>query len=336
MGRPMGDRDGRIVRPGTRPHRAASVHAGRTGPMPTVLAPALDGGRAGTRKAPRDWRIAMVAVGAGLIILAIGAVVVIVIDPFGGRGPDGSTQEGTEALGVAAAQSSAPSIGASATPSTEASGRPTPSPANNPPPASYPGTVDGYAQAALSAWLARDNTRLGQLGVPIAVNEMGQAPVGLPGGWEFFGCWNEPFSPCRQLRNDRGDIFSVSVDPMKLAQPKAIARAFVDINAYPPSALEYVKYTLDAWSASNTERVADLIAGSSASWFFSRPPVQGGRNGFRNYVQYTSGAGNTCVQAEVDSPQSASFSWQLNPSRLGQAHALIWVGYGYDDPSGIC
>jgi hypothetical protein len=31
-----------------------------------------------------------------------------------------------------------------------------------------------------------------------------------------------------------------------------------------------------------------------------------------------------------------AFRWQIDPSKLGASHALIWAGSGYDDPSGIC
>jgi hypothetical protein len=82
--------------------------------------------------------------------------------------------------------------------------------------------------------------------------------------------------------------------------------------------------------------VADLLGGTAASWFFSRPGTEVDRNGFKNYIQFTSGAGNTCVEADVNGPASASFSWRIDPGKLGQPHALIWAGYGYDDPSGIC
>jgi hypothetical protein len=289
----------------------------------------------------REWRVALTAIGIGLLVLATGTTVVLTLRPFhtapdptaGGEGMLGTVDGNGSAL---PASGSASASASATTPSAASSAPVTSAPADDPPPPSYPSTVDAYAQAALTAWLARDSTRVGQLAAPIAINEMGQAPAGLPGGWEPYDCWYEPFAPCRQLRNDRGDVFSVSVDTAKLGQAKAVVRAYVDVVAYPASALEYVKYTLDAWSGGNTERVADLLGGTGASWFFIREPAPGGRNGFKNYVEYTSSAGNTCVQADLDSPQSASSSWRLDPGKLGGPHALIWAGYGYDDASGIC
>jgi hypothetical protein len=241
----------------------------------------------------RDRRIAAIGFGTA-ILLAIGLVVIVWYARPGTDERPGAKPKGAETLGGGGVIGG---VGLSDTTT------PTPTPAGQPssvqatagsggqqnggtgvggstPPRSYPSTSDAYARATLNAWIARDTARLGELATPGALTLMGRAPSGLGGGWEFYDCWLEPMSPCRQLRNDTG----------------------------------------------NDERVAMLVQGHEAVWFFTNIRRQGDHTAFYDYAEYTSTldpANRTCVQAWVD---GVSWIWAIDRRLLGRAHALVWAG----------
>ena len=210
------------------------------------------------RPAWQGWRTAAVVVGVLLVTLSIGLVVtsqMVRPDQADGDAP------ADEPRGVAGTFGSTVAASGSPTPPPPPSATATAVP--SPPPVSYPASADEYATALLNAWLAGDTGRVGELATPATITLMGQAPGSLPGGWEFFDCWYEPFNPCRQLRDDRGDTFGVQVDPALLGQPRAVTRVYVDLIRYETAVLPYVQYVLDAWSGANDERVAQLMG----SWW---------------------------------------------------------------------
>jgi len=286
----------------------------------------------------REWRrIALVGIGVAVVMLAVGAAVLFTFTPHrddpgksgsGAFGEVGATDNVTAT--VTASSSATPSPTAVLT-SSEPSGQ------GQPQGTSYPGSADEYAMAALNAWLNHNDTRLGQLATPAAITLFGSAPGGLPGGWEFYNCLTEPLQPCRELRNDRGDVVAVSVDPGLVGKAKAVTRVYIDLTRYPGTVMDYLYATLDAWDANNTERVATMIDGQQAVWFFTTLNHFGNHAAFSNYTQpFLGGTGLTCVAADGPPPSSANWSWGFDVSRLGGPHALVWAGEGYDDPSPTC
>ena len=92
--------------------------------------------------------------------------------------------------------------------------------------------------------------------------------------------------------------------------------------------------TIDHYYASNAERVAMLISGQSAVWFFGTVPAAGDHNAYYDYQEFTGQSGYRCVEASA--PGGASWSWAFDTTKLGQPHALVWVGYGWEDPGTTC
>jgi hypothetical protein len=279
----------------------------------------------------RDRRLAAVGLGT-VMLLAIG-LVAVTWNGWPGNGGSGPTESppavgGISAFGGLPNPTSPGSTPGPPPPTSGPGGQPSrPAPGATTRPRSYPTTADGYALATLAAWTARDDARLGDLATPGAITLMGRAPSGLGGGWEFYGCWVEPLSPCRQLRNDRGDVFSVSVDPARLGRAKAVSAAYRDVTRYESTVLSYLHRAIDAWGAGNAERVALLVQGHEAVWFFANIRRQGGHTAFHDYVEYPSAldpANRTCVQALTG--DGTSWTWAIDRRLLGRAHALVWAG----------
>ena len=284
-----------------------------------------------TGRPGRGGRIA--AVGLGVVTLvAIGIPAIVWYTSPGDdarphpRGPDTAEILGgtdvVEDVGQSDMSSPTPTPGGGpTTPATAGSGG-----GRTTPPRSYPTTGEAYARAMLNAWTARDDPRIGELASPSAITLMGRAPSGLSGGWEFYDCWHEPFAPCLQMRNDRGDVFSVKVDPARLGRAKAVTSAYRDFTRYESTVLNYLYRAIDAWGAGNTERVAMLVQGHEAVWFFDTIPRQGDHTAFYDFVEYastTDPVNRTCVQAWVD---HVSWIWAIDRRLLGKAHALVWAG----------
>jgi hypothetical protein len=288
----------------------------------------------------RDRRIAAIAAGTA-VLLSIGLGVIGAYTLPGIANPD----DGRAALGDGGAEPTGgvaavdldgtPSPGAtrSAKP-TPSRGAPTSGPTRTAAAVTYPKTTDAYATAVLNAWKSHDDVRLGQLATPGAITLMGTAPSSITGGWEFNDCWIEPLSPCRQLRNDVGDVFSVSVDPAKLGKAKAVTRVYKDLTRYENDAMKYLYSVIDARNARNDERVATLIDGQQAVWFFTTIASPGDHSsGYKNYITFNGQHADwVCISAYDTTAQSSGWHFGVDPTRLGKKHALVFANGSESGP----
>jgi hypothetical protein len=291
----------------------------------------------------RDRRVAAVAAGTAVLLVIGLAVIVVQLLPGAGKNDQGDAALGAGGAPGPAVTDGAGAVDANATPSpgatrtAKATPRPTAAPTRGPgqPTAvSYPKTADAYATAVLNAWKAHDDARLGQLATPGALTLMGTAPSSVASGWEFYDCWTESFAPCRQLRNDVGDVFSVSVDPAKLGKAKAVTRVYVDFTRYESDAMKYLYRVLDARFARNDERVATLIDGQQAVWFFSTIPSPGDHtSGYKDYVTFNGQHPEwVCISAYDTTSQSSGWHFGIDPGRFGKKHALVFANGSESGP----
>jgi hypothetical protein len=283
----------------------------------------------------RDRRIRAVALVTGLILLiGLGIIGAYSLPGIGGgnNGNDALGGGGGGPTGAAAAVdlngslSPGPTQSAKATPRPSTTRGPSPVPTTAAP--SYPRTTDSYARAVLNAWLAHNAARLDQLASPGSITLMGNAPSGLAGGWEFYKCWFETLDPCRELRNDAGDVFGVKVDPAKLGKGKAVTGVWIDFTKYKTTATDYLYYVIDTWAgAHNDERLATLTDGQAVA-FFSGMKAWGDHTEYKDYVQFASGAdpdNRVCISAYDTSPQSAGWHFGVDKRLLGKKHALVFA-----------
>jgi hypothetical protein len=287
-----------------------------------------------------DRRIRLVAQITGLILLiglgVIGAYSLpgIAGDDDGGNaalgdGAGAGRTPGALAVDLNGSPSPGPTRSAKASAQPSATTGPGPVATTAAPP-SYPKTTDAYARAVLNAWLAHNGTRLDQLANPGSITLMGTAPSGLAGGWEFYACYFEPLSPCRELRNDAGDVFGVKVDPTKLGKAKAVTGVWIDRTKYPSTPKAYWSYVIDTWGGQhNEERLAMLTDGQAVGFFGNMKPY-GDHTAYKSetYVEFTSGAdpdNRVCISVYDTSPQSAGWHFGVDKRLLGKKHALVFA-----------
>lgn len=281
-----------------------------------------------------DRRIRLVAQITGLILL-IGLGVIGAYSLPGIAGDDGGNAalgdganptDGVLAVDLNASPSPAPTRSAKPSPHPSAT---TPAPGTTTAAPSYPKTTDAYAREVLKAWLAHDGARLDQLASPGAITTMGSAPSGLAGGWEFYSCYFEALNPCRELRNDSGDVFGVRVDPAKLGKAKAVTGISIDLTKYKTTPMTYLYYVIDTWSGGhNDERLATLTDGQAVTFFFGNIKPWGDHTQYKDYVTFTSGSDpeyRVCISAYDTSPQSAGWHFGVDKRLLGKKHAMVFA-----------
>jgi hypothetical protein len=282
----------------------------------------------------RDRRIRAVALITGLILLiGLGVIGAFSLPGIGGSddgnaglGGGGGPTGAAAAVDLNGSPSPGPTGSAKATPRASTTRGPSPVPTTAAP--SYPRTTDSYARAVLNAWLAHNAARLDQLASPGSITLMGNAPSGLAGGWEFYTCWFETLNPCRELRNDAGDVFGVKVDPARLGQGKAVTGVWIDYTKYKTTPTEYLYYVLDTWAgAHNDERLATLTDGQAVV-FFSGMKAWGDHTAYDAYLAYASDADpdhRVCISFKDTSPQSGYWHFGVDTRRLGKKHALVYA-----------
>jgi hypothetical protein len=282
----------------------------------------------------RDRRIRAIALVTGLILLiGLGVIGAYSLPGIGG-GDNGDAALGAGGAGPTGA---AAAVDLNATPSpgptqsAKASPHPTStrsaSPVTTTAAPSYPKTTDAYARAVLNAWLAHNGSRLDQLANPGSITLMGSAPSGLAGGWEFYNCWFEPLNPCRELRNDAGDVFGVKVDPAKLGRAKAVTGVWIDFTKYKSTPKAYWSYVIDTWGGQhNEERLATLTDGQAIGFFAGMTPY-GDHTAYKDYVEFDSGSdpNRQCLSVYDTSPQSAGWHFGVDKRLLGKKHALVFA-----------
>lgn len=170
--------------------------------------------------------------------------------------PGGATPSGTSQLGDAPPASADPtgSPGPAAPTAAPTNG------GNNGP--VYPKGAKAYAQELLKAWAGPDYTRLGQLAIQSAVQQIRDSVDfgGKPNGqWTHIACGpsGAGFTRC-VFRNAHGDEVRITMNDAQLGFPTAITEVPLERTEYPASPTTYVGNLLTAYRDGNQQRVLRL------------------------------------------------------------------------------
>lgn len=174
-----------------------------------------------------------------------------------------------------------------------------------------PGTVDyptnarAYSIAAVSAWVAGDHTRLGQLTTGAGTHIFETLSTGDPDRhFDFANCQGAAGSSYCVFYNGTGDMLRLRLSRPQLGRPHAIAGGRFEPTTFPDDNQEYAQEALDAWRADNTARLGLLtttdayqhilatpVGQTHMSWTFDHS--EGAAGSF--YLTWTNEAGDSLV-----------------------------------------
>jgi len=239
-------------------------------------------------------------------VLALAAAVSLA--GCGNQTPSGQAPSVTTTLG----SSESPT----ATPATSASASPTPGKTGGGSTVvTYPTTAKGYAQALLTAWANKNSSRIDQLAIQSAVQQI--KDNGYPNSqWTYINCDASGETTSCIFRNAHGDEVLLTLTTTQIGHPTAVTQALLSRTSYPSNASDYVGAFIQAWRMGNLQRMTRL-ANSTVTTALKGQTAPSG------YTAYVSG---TKVTAEATPAGSGpSYVFTFIPDNLAKAHALSAV-----------
>jgi hypothetical protein len=219
--------------------------------------------------------------------------------------------------------SQAPSVTTSVDPSSAASESPAAqsSPTTRPSTApskkadtgpTYPTSAKSYGSTLLTAWGAKNSSRVGQLAANAAVLQLGAAQS-QDKEWTYISCDASGDSTSCLYRNSYGDQFTVTMTTAALGQPTAATDVLVNRTSYASSRTAYAGAFVEAWQSGNVQRMARLASTTVANYFKGKKPLENFTAtdmGTKVRVEPASAGGGTSIELTFDS------------GKLGSAHAI--------------
>lgn len=140
----------------------------------------------------------------------------------------------------------------------------------------YPKDAKAYAQALLSAWGQKDKTRISQLAIQAAAQQI--ADNGYPNSnWNSFqGCNGDgPAHTACTFQNADGDTARIRLLNSQLGNPTAVTEAQLMRMRYATNAGDYASDFVQAWREKNTEHMKRLSNSTVTSFFQNKIPANG-------------------------------------------------------------
>lgn len=132
-------------------------------------------------------------------------------------------------------------------------------------PAGYPTDAQSYAQAALSAWAAGDQTRLDQMRDPgNSVFQTISSPA-YDHSFHLYQCQGAAGSSYCAIFNNVGDALTLRLSNQLLGQPHAVISGDFKPITFPADMQAYAQEALDGWIAHNTARVGLLLTSDAVT-----------------------------------------------------------------------
>lgn len=180
----------------------------------------------------------------------------------------------------------------------------------------YPSSAKSYAQSLLSAWGSKNFTRLDQLAIQSAVQQV--KDNGYPDkNWTYISCStpDSTYSECL-FRNAHGDEVVVKMTTTQLGHPTAVTEALLSKTTYSNSAGDYVGAFIYAWQQGNTQRMTRLATSTVTNYFK-------GKTAPAAYSTNTEGtAGHTKVIITELGGSGGSWIFNVVNESLGKSHAI--------------
>jgi hypothetical protein len=184
-------------------------------------------------------------------------------DPTAGSGA--ATNQADSALGGAPTTPSGANTASAAPTSAAGAG------GNNNGP-TYPKDAKGYVQELVRAMARPDYTRISQLAVQSAVQQLKDSITagGNPNSqWPHLVCTENtaPNQSTCVARNSHGDELTVKINQSQLGFPTAVTEAPLERTQYPSAPGSYANAFMNAWANGNQQRMARLSSDSIKTYF---------------------------------------------------------------------
>jgi hypothetical protein len=196
-----------------------------------------------------------------------------------------------------------------AAPSTSAS------PAHGDSAPTYPTSAKSYAQALLNAWGNKDNSRIDQLAVQSAVQQIKDS--GYPNSsWTYIKCSavDTTYTECL-FRNAYGDECTVKMVNSQLGHPTAVLEAPLMRTEYPNNAGDYISNFVYAWQQGNIQRMTRLSNSTVANFLKSKPAPT-------SYTTSPIDAGTMHSYMTIYPTTGGSFTFTLLNASFSKSHAI--------------
>jgi hypothetical protein len=216
----------------------------------------------------------------------------------------------------------APTVTTSVDPSSSVDGTPSAAPTGGPSVGStpskkpvsgptFPTTAKAYGAALLTAWGAKNTSRVEQLAGSAAILQL-RDPMSQDKQWTYVNCDASGDSTACLFRNSYGDEITVMVTTAALGQPTAATEALVDRTHYPSDRTGYASAFVEAWQHGNTQRMARLANSTTIAYFRSKTPL----------ANFTATDMGGKVRVEPVSAGGGDAFTLMFEGTLGMAHAI--------------
>lgn len=241
-----------------------------------------------------------------LITIAAVAVLVTALAGCAKKSPTAITGLGS----VSGAPTSAGAAGAPTSSSTPTSAPTT----STPKPPSYPKTTQGYAQAALYAYVNHYTARLVDLTTAGAKTNFDHIHPSNQ-HWHYHACGPDGAHTDCTFDNDNGDRIAITVDPAFLSKPHGVNNVVLDATEYGNSAVNAVNIFMQAWHDGNLYRMKALSNSTVTTHFLQLTPPE-------SWTSSDAGggaAGHTYVTITGPDPTA---TLAVEQEKIGQPHAI--------------
>lgn len=206
---------------------------------------------------------------------------------------------------AAESPSATPSAAPSAVPSTGTTKKADSGP-------TYPTTARAYGTTLLTAWGAKNSSRVAQLAGNAAILQLGTA-ASQDKQWAYVSCDASGDSTACLFRNSYGDQATLMVTTAALGQATAVTEVLLERTSYPGDRSAYASAFIGAWQSGNVQRMTRLATSTVANFFKAKTPLE-------NFT--ATDMGDKVRIEPVSAGGGGSYLLTFDSGKLGSAHAI--------------
>jgi hypothetical protein len=177
----------------------------------------------------------------------------------------------------------------------------------------YPTTARSYGTTLLTAWGAKNSSRVAQLASSPAILQLGTAAT-QDKQWTYVSCDASGDSTACLFRNSYGDEVTTTLTTAALGQPTAVTDVLLNRTSYASERGAYATAFIGAWQRGNVQRMTRLANSTVANFFKAKTPLEN--------FNATDMVDKVRIEPASASGGSGSYILTFDSSKLGSAHAI--------------